>query len=254
MYFLKRLHQQGYSQVDLLTVEALIREIWKQPDVQEVRVNEITYFMVEPFDQPQQSSSSQSSSGRATKKAKFAPLQQEQEFEVFNGIKVFGLKGLSVSELKSCCNYFGVARVSPGTTKSEAQARVCHLEVLAGLMKYQLDVVLDLKSAAFFYKTKLSESLVSSTGWKELKQAAFQFKSSQKSNFQVLIWNNAAGFTESIETLLDASKSFEYLAYYDWELYEQVLRQRLHFVDGSSLQMFLELYTGVFPQNWSPIL
>ncbi|KAI3653324.1 hypothetical protein MP228_001271 [Amoeboaphelidium protococcarum] len=254
MYFFKRLKQLGYSNMNLLIIEDLIRDYWHKDGLQELKLNKIKDFLVEPKMQNNSYPTRQISSRQVSKKAIVEVEPKIQEFQVHNGVKVFGLKGLSVSELQKSSKFFGVARVSPGTTRSDADARQCHLDVLAGLMKCSLEIDLDQVSAGFFYKTKLSESLVSSAMWKNLKQAALNSKAQKKGCMNILIWNNAAGFTESLDTLLDASKSFDYLAYYDWELDEQVLRQRLHFVDGDTLKQFLLQYTQVFPLDWSPIL
>ncbi|KAI3637178.1 hypothetical protein MIR68_004884 [Amoeboaphelidium protococcarum] len=146
MYFFKRLKQLGYSNMNLLIIEDLIRDYWHKDGLQELKLNKITEFLVEP---------------KMQNKSYPTSAQWRQSF---------GLKGLSVSKLQKSCKYFGVARVSPGTTRSDADARKCHLDVLAGLMKCSLEIDLDQVSAGFFYKTKLSESLISSALWKDLKQ------------------------------------------------------------------------------------
>ncbi|KAI3632818.1 hypothetical protein MIR68_008893 [Amoeboaphelidium protococcarum] len=163
-------------------------------------------------------------------------------FDLLNGCLLYDMKNQG-ENLKNF-HYYGVARVSPCTVTPEEVAKSNHLGVLKALMTKILGVS-QLESEVFLYKVKCSESVKGMQGWKDLKIASWE-KRRIYENKRVLIWNNGAGFSDSIDSLLDACKFFDYLAYFDWDLSLTEIRQRLHFVSCNSLMKVLQQLTAIF--------
>ncbi|KAI3652927.1 hypothetical protein MP228_002352 [Amoeboaphelidium protococcarum] len=128
-----------------------------------------------------------------------------------------------------------------------ATARRRHIGVLKSMMNEVIRVQ-KFEKELFFYKVKLSDDLTTNDEWMEFSRAVGESKD-QSDKKHVLIWNNAAGFSESLNTLHSACEQFDYLAYYDWELTVTDIRQRLHFVPCNVLQQLVQQLRRVYPSK-----
>ncbi|KAI3637080.1 hypothetical protein MIR68_004786 [Amoeboaphelidium protococcarum] len=138
--------------------------------------------------------------------------RKDRFFCTVNGVKVFGLEEKYFGELE----FFGAGRVSPSSVTDKDVAN----------------------NYLFLHKVKLSKYLTRLVEFENfVDDVQKKCPSSKKAT---LLWNNAAGFSESLMTFQSLTDTFKYLAYFDWELNTCTIRQRLHFIDCDTLKYFLD--------------
>ncbi|KAI3648885.1 hypothetical protein MP228_006739 [Amoeboaphelidium protococcarum] len=207
------------SQLEDIITEVLKEQTKKADDKLFVTFQGCKYFLLRA--KSLLASSSSGSTARA------------QSFSLSNDIKLYGIE----KQYLKYNSYFAVSRVSPCSASTEEQAKLQHFKVLDKLLEIGLQTTASPDNKAFFYKKKLSQDVRNLAEWKSVKDAARKAKGANSKT--VLIWNSAAGFSENLDVLSDASLCFDYLAYFDWEVDAAVLNQKVSFVEGKELAEFL---------------
>ncbi|KAI3640811.1 hypothetical protein MIR68_001689 [Amoeboaphelidium protococcarum] len=179
----------------------------------------------------------------------------DQLFVTFQGCKYFLLrvKNLLVSSpvlLQINCSATLLPQECPlalHLLKSERSCCVLWCQKVYWEGGLKTDVLSDNK-AFFFYKKKPSADIGSLAEWKSLKGAVRRAKVGAD-NITVLIWNSAAGFSENLDVIYVASLSFDYVAYFDWEVDAAVLNQKVSIIEGKELTEFLIKFMKILDKD-----
>ncbi|KAI3653247.1 hypothetical protein MP228_001194 [Amoeboaphelidium protococcarum] len=165
------------SQLEEIITEVLKEQTKKADDELFVTFQGCKYFLLRA------KSLLASSSSRSTARA--------QSFSLNNDIKLYGIEQQYLKASKAPT-----------------------FKVLDKLLERGLKTAVSPDNKAFVYKKKLSQDVRDLAQWNSLQDAARRGKEGAN-NKTVLIWNFAAGFSENLDVLFDASLSFDYLAYFD---------------------------------------
>ncbi|KAI3637255.1 hypothetical protein MIR68_004961 [Amoeboaphelidium protococcarum] len=187
------------SQLEDIITEVLKEQTKKADDELFVTFQGSKYFLLRA------KSLLASSSSRST-----APAQS---FSLNNDIKLYGIE----QQYLKYNSYFAVSRMS-------LAARLLKSKQSSNILKC--------------WTSSQREDVRDLAQWNSLQDAARRGKVGAN-NKTVLIWNSAAGFSENLDVLFDASLSFDYLAYVDQEVDAAVLNQKVGFVEGKELAEFL---------------